>query len=233
MNVLVRFASLGVLVFIGTMAVSGAVQAATISVDFSGNTTSNPGLLGAGAVAGSIVFDTTTATSGGGALFENVFSSIDFTSGAGTVRSQGTPTVNRLTQVQLTTGEDAFLSNYAGAFGPTGVSGVAVESVSLELRTDGGGDFFTSIDSLFSSLSDGDVLTLGAEIGYVSLVVRYVGDNSLGTTILRGNAFSAFTLTVADNTQIPSVPLPATAPLLLGALAFFGYAGRRKSRNKS
>ena len=105
-----------------------------ISVDFSGNTTSNPGLLGPVRWPDQLLLDTTTATSGGGALFENVFSSIDFTSGAGTVRSQGTPTVNRLTPVQLTAGEECVPVELCRCLRPDRVSSVAVESVSLGIK---------------------------------------------------------------------------------------------------
>lgn len=225
-----KFVWLGTMIFAGSLAISTTVQAATISVEFSGQTTSNPGLLGAGTFSGSITYDTTSATNPGGAVFNNVFSNINFTTGTGSVKSQGTPTTDRLTQVQLVTAEDAFLSNYAGAFGPTGVPGVDVESTSLELRTVDDGDFFGSTSALFGSLADGDVLTLGAEIGFVSLVVRYVGDSSSGSTILRANAFDTLTLTVTGDAPIPNVPLPASAPLVVGALAFLGYSGRRKSR---
>lgn len=52
------FAKLGALVLVGTMSIAGAAQAATITIDFSGVTTFNPGLLGAGSFAGSITYDT-------------------------------------------------------------------------------------------------------------------------------------------------------------------------------
>ncbi len=225
-----KFLPLGALMLLVSAPFVGTAQGTTLTLDFSGTTSFNPGLLGPGAFTGSITYDTTGATSAGGNTFANVFSDINFSIGTGSVASQATPTTNGLTQVQLVTGEDALLSTFAGSFGATGVTGVAVESVGLELRTINGGDFFGSTSSLFSSLIDGQVLTLGTEIGFVSLVVRYVGGAGLDTTILLAGNFGNLTATVESDTQISTVPLPAALPLFAGGLGLLGLLGWRRKR---
>jgi hypothetical protein len=111
--------------------------AKTITIDFVGHTGTNPGLPGAGQVAGQIVYDTSSATAPDPtqpSRFVDVWDMVNFTVNGARIQSQGAPSNNSLTQVLLGGPSDAFNSERAGGYASTGVSGVTVADVDLELR---------------------------------------------------------------------------------------------------
>ena len=209
---------------------AGVAHAAIVDISFSGNTTTNPGLPGSGAFGGSVQFDTSGAVFASGGLFNNVYSDIDFQVNGAAIKSGPSPTANRVIQVPLSGGVDSFLSAYVGSFGPTGVPGIDVDSIQLEVRLNPGVEAFGLIGDLFSELSPGETFSL-SDISFISLVVNYVGTSTIGSTILRRNAFDTFDIRVSDGTTVTPVPAPAVLPLFVAGIGVIGAFGlRRRTR---
>lgn len=205
-----------------------SAAALTMTISFAGNTTFNPGLPDDGAFGGTIVYDSDGVVPFGTTGFDGAFESVNMTvSGVG-ITSAGSPTTDRLTQVQLSQGSDAFLSSYEGSFVPTGL-GYEVAGVSLEVRpiAPGGIEIYDDPSDMFSALAGGEVFDLD-DFSYISLVVSYVGEPSTSWTILRKNTFDFFDVRVTgvDN---PVVPLPAGLPLLLAGMGAFALVKRKSA----
>ncbi|OUS19837.1 hypothetical protein A9Q95_12460 [Rhodobacterales bacterium 59_46_T64] len=175
-------------------------------------------------------YQTCGATNIGPSLFYNVFSDIDFEVSGAQIKSTGSPISSTYNQVDLAGGTDAFLSYYQAGFGATGLAGVNVSAVSLEIRWNDGVNQFDDMGDLFGGFAEGDSFDPD-DIGYVSLVAYYEDDAGtsigLGTTILRLHNFESLTVNVSD--VAPAVPLPAGLPLVIGAIAGLATL-RRKVR---
>ena len=214
--------------FLSTLALvaaAGTASALTVTIEFAGETSFNPGLPGSGSYSGTIQYSSDDASHVGAGQFTDVFTAIDFqVSGAAIKQTAPDATGNALTQVSINGGTtDAWLSTYSGSFDSSGVGGIEVASVGLEIRSAATLEIFTTIDALFSELSDGESFGLD-DVGYISLTVSYL-DTSQGPTILRKNTFDSFSITVSDPS---AVPLPAGLPLVLTGIGAFAVARRRK-----
>lgn len=91
-------------------------QATTISIDFSGNPTHNPGIPGHGPFSGNVSFDSVGSTSIGSGFHSSGFSRVNMSVNGINAISAGAPTVNSVTQVDLTGGVDALLTTYSGSY---------------------------------------------------------------------------------------------------------------------
>ncbi|MEM1079723.1 MAG: VPLPA-CTERM sorting domain-containing protein [Pseudomonadota bacterium] len=206
-----------------SLALAGSANALTLTFTFDGETGSNPGLPGAGDVSGQIVYDTAGASVVNNNVFDGVWSSVDLEVNGAAIQSAGMPTNNRLTQVQLGGGTDAFISELAGGYADTGNPGIIVADVDLEIR---GLEIFDQTSALFSSLQDGQSFTED-DIGFISLVINYENQPALGATILRLGNFDSIRVTVSDPMAPAPIPLPAGMPLILLGLGGLALARRR------
>lgn len=208
-----------------------SASAVTVTMDFAGSGGFTPGLPGLGPFSGTIVYDTDNATQvGTSPLFNGAFSSIDITfnetSSPYSVTSGSSPTVNTFNQVELPGGGDAFLSNFAGSFGPTGTSLADPVNVFLELRMDEN-TFFSDVTNIFELVRDGTTFSL-PDINFISLVVQYDAAFS-DSSIYRLGTFTSFNITGSGPSP---VPLPASLSLMLAGLGAMALAARRR-RNAS
>ncbi len=205
--------------------VATAAQATTVTVEFAGLTTSNPGLPGSGGYSGTVTYETEGATWVSGGLFNSVITEVDIDINGVNIESAGAPTLNTFNQVQLGDERDAFFGTYEGSFLPTGIPLISIKSVYLELRMQEDVEIFSTVSELFDELADGETLGLGS-VGFFSLVVEYNDAPFSDSSILRLGSVGSLEITVSGPA---AVPLPAGLPLLLTALGGIALL-RRRSR---
>lgn len=210
-----------------------SAQATTLTLDFNANSTFNPGSPGAGLTTGQIVLNSEGSTSQGAGLQLDVFASINFTVNGLLVQSNGTPTTDRLFQVDINGGGDGLLGTYSGGFAPTG-GAFEIQSVAFDIRFTQNGLIFRSIDDLFGAVSDGQQFTL-ADLDFISLTVSYVGQSAGDVTILRFNDVPGGNDTVSNGYVPDSMTITVAAVPLPGGLAllFAGLGGLAVMRRRS